>query len=875
MNILNKLTKNYLKLNKKRTIVTIIGIILSGAMISAVTTLAVTFQNYILKFEINDNGDWEARFNNVKYSDVRYIENNNQFKDPMITAEVGMAKNEYSDEDFLYIKQYDERSLIQSGLTLQSGRFPENENEIVLSHTFFDGHENEPKVGDKITLEIGKRIENGIELKSEEVQETEKFQKEQEKTYTICGIIKRPVFEKFDDPYASGITLLNKDILKDDSIVEIFVNTKKPKDIYENTEKVADTLGLYHDQTIEDGSMKRVYNISYNDRVLMYRGVNADYGFTTMLYSVCGILIVVIAVGSILVIYNSFAISVSERKKQFGMLSSVGATKKQIRHSVLYEGSVLGVIGIPIGILSGLGGIWVTLKIVDRLITPLLNIPNQTADWSLSLHTSWIAILIAIALIGITIFMSVIIPARRASKITPIEAIRQNDDIKEIKSKKIKTPKFIRKLFGMEGELALKNLKRSKKRYRTTVISLIISVVLYISVSGFIEYMFKGFDTLYRTLDYDYNVAISVRQDPSNLVEIDNTIHKLTKMEDMKKYCVNKTFYTSMNVPEDRFSDEVKEILSDTIKYYPEFYNEETKTYQIDTRIITLNKEQMEEYLKKVGIKDLNKEEAILMNHSNLLASYQVELDTTKYTKGDILTLELINEEEKMQEKEIHIVKTTDILPFGINDSNMIEMVLIVSEEGYKEYVPKENLYRNYNIAIKTEHTEHIEKQIEEIKKELVKVELYETNVKEAMQQQINLKIIIQIFLYGFIVLISGIGIANIFNTISTNINLRRREFANLKSIGMTDKQFKRMLNLECVFYGTKSLFYGLPIGILICYFINQGFANAVTFIFTLPWMSIITSILAVYLVVFMTMIYSSRKIKNENIVDVLRDDNI
>lgn len=143
------------------------------------------------------------------------------------------------------------------------------------------------------------------------------------------------------------------------------------------------------------------------------------------------------------------------------------------------------------------------------------------------------------------------------------------------------------------------------------------------------------------------------------------------------------------------------------------------------------------------------------------------------------------------------------------------------------------------------------------------------------MEQQRNLKLVIQIFLYGFIALISAIGIANIFNTISTNINLRRREFAMLKSIDMTDKSFKKMLNLECIFYGTKALFYGIPIGILICYFINQGFGNLVEFTFGLPWLSIIISIVAVYLVVFSTMIYSSRKVKKENIIDVLRNENV
>ena len=148
-------------------------------------------------------------------------------------------------------------------------------------------------------------------------------------------------------------------------------------------------------------------------------------------------------------------------------------------------------------------------------------------------------------------------------------------------------------------------------------------------------------------------------------------------------------------------------------------------------------------------------------------------------------------------------------------------------------------------------------------------------NVKEEMQLVNNLKLVIQIFLYGFIALMSAIGISNVFNTISTNINLRRREFANLKSIGMTDKQFRKMLDLECIFYGTKALLFGIPIGVLICYLLNLGFGNMFEFIFRIPWLSIVICIIAIYTIVFVTMIYSTKKVRKENIIDVIRNDNV
>ena len=185
------------------------------------------------------------------------------------------------------------------------------------------------------------------------------------------------------------------------------------------------------------------------------------------------------------------------------------------------------------------------------------------------------------------------------------------------------------------------------------------------------------------------------------------------------------------------------------------------------------------------------------------------------------------------------------------------------------------NNYIDEQILIKANNLKSVDKQVNEIIEEAQNLHIDYYNVAKELEAEKNLKLVIQIFLYGFIVLISAIGVSNIFNTISTNINLRRREFANLKSIGMTDKQFKRMLDLECIFYGTKALLYGLPIGILICYLMNKGFANAIEFIFALPLKEILIAIVVVYVIVFVTMIYSSRKVKKENIIDVLRDENI
>lgn len=872
MNILNKLTINYLKMNKKRTIVTIIGIILSGAMITAVATLAVSFQRFMLDVEISYDGAFDAYFEDVKKEDINIIKSDNRFSNTMIMSPVGMAKNQYSNDEFLYIKAYDSEALKNMKVKLIEGKLPENDNEIVLSRTFFDGKENEPKIGDTITLEIGKRIYNGHELISEDKEENETFETIGTKTYIVCGKIDRPDFETGRDNYTSGITFLKDETSIISNKVDIGVISKKAKNIYKDTEEIADKLGLY--ETKLNG--KKFYNIEYNTYVLAYKGVSSNTGFNGMLYSVCGTLIVVIMIGSILVIYNSFAISVSERKRQFGSLASIGATKKQIKKSVICEGAILGAIGIPIGILSGICGIGVTLKVVNNLLKPM--IAQDAVNWSLKLVVSWEAILIAVILIALTIYLSVVIPAKRASKISPIEAIRGNNEIK-IKARKLKTPKFIAKIFGIEGEMALKNLKRSRKRYRTTVISLIISIVLFISVSGFVGYMYNGFDSIYESVDYDY--AISIYNEKGNtseekleaekkiIAQIENSknIDKLTILKQVSGYTY---------IKEDKLDTKMKSAIDkqDSVASY---FPKEEEGYLITVNIISLNEKQMKEYAKTVGINNLKDNQAILINYANLLKTAKIEGYVTNYKEND--NFELYSYSVGEDEKEIkgdkysfEIAKVTKEMPFGIQNVNYPKLILVTTENAINNL--NKDTFTEMIFTAKNE--KELKEELSEVEKENSSLsEMNIQNVKEQMQAQRNLKLIINIFLYGFIVLISAIGIANIFNTISTNINLRRREFAMLKSIGMTDKGFRKMLDLECFFYGTKALLFGLPLGIGVCYLLNRGFGNLLEFVFTLPWSSIIISIVAVYLVVFITMLYSSAKVKKENIIDALRDENV
>lgn len=174
------------------------------------------------------------------------------------------------------------------------------------------------------------------------------------------------------------------------------------------------------------------------------------------------------------------------------------------------------------------------------------------------------------------------------------------------------------------------------------------------------------------------------------------------------------------------------------------------------------------------------------------------------------------------------------------------------------------SLYLNVNDATEFE---------KDLNKDYKEVGVY--NVQAEAERQNALILIIAIFLYGFIIVISLIGVTNIFNTITSNMNLRSKEFANLKSIGMTKKEFNRMIRLESIFYGLKSIIIGVPLGLLGSYLLYLALGEGIVMPYTFPIMPTVVAVIVVFLLIGGIMKYSLNKINKQNIIETIRKDNI
>ena len=870
MDLLKKLTIKNLKLNKKRTIVTIIGIMLSVALITAVVTMYSSMISSLIKFETHEKGDFHAAFYNVPMDKVKELQNNRKIQEVFLTQNIGYAKlenckNEY--KPYAFVKAFTKKSLDNLSVKLVEGRLPENENEIVIPTHLKTNGRIILNVGDNITLNVGTRVSAGQELNQKNEfnkENSEEIINTKAKTYKIVGIIERPAsnIEGYSAPGYTFITFLNsennvgksdvyckytKEGLKDNidvtaSILEV------NKESFRKLEK-SDFDSEEDFNKVTDDVSKAKYEYNINSYLIDLETNPLSSSSVGELGVVVAIVCGIIVFTSIFCIKNSFDISIAEKTKQYGMLKSVGATKKQIRKNVLFEATILGLIGIPLGLILGMIASSILIVISNLFIGDML-----ARNLKLVLKFSWVAFVVSIVLGIVTIYLSALRSARKASKISPIESIRNSSEIK-IKAKKLKTPKIIRKIFGIGGEISYKNLKRNKKKYRTTVISITVSVFVFIALSYFMNLAFSEIKNELNLRDYNLSVSMATKMDE----QLKDKIEEATKLDNIKNYTILK--YDSCNIENPKYSNEFKDYMNITS-------DKENTILDGYINVESINNEQYKEYVKKLGLnyEDI-KDKAILIDN---IKTSQYNKEKNKYVEKTVKVFEYGKNDiikcktSDNKEFEIKVGIATDELPFGLDV--LSGQFILVSDEIYEKHFSDHNI----NIYYDSSNPDKLQDDIDT----LLKGYTYDVyNIAENVRMMENIYTLIGIFLYGFIIVITLIGVTNIFNTITTNMELRKPEFAMLKSIGMTSKEFNRMIRLETVFMGVKSLLFSIPIGIGLSYLIYNSLESNVKF--ELPLNAIIISIVVVFLLITCIMKYSMGKINKQNTIETIRNENI
>lgn len=879
MNLLNKLTKKSLILNKKRTIFTIIGIMLSSALLVAVTTVYNSGIKSVINFEILEKGNYHVGYVNVSDKDKKdIILDNEHIKVSSIIKSLGYAKinskNEY--KPYINIVGFDKTALDNLSIRLKKGRLPKNSSEIIIPTHLSTNGRVKYKVGDTITLDLGERVDNeGNPLSQYEPYYTydtdsvsnEKLINTVTKEYKIVGLMERldNAVEPYDAPGYVVVTYLSDDEIKDDDVISIYnrydkYGTKHALEIVGSVfgidKEIANILfskdeptdNLLSDKDIKSYEDMVDINMEVNEYLIMLENdplFNKDMsGLSKMVM----VVLTIVVVSSVYCIKNSFDISISEKIKQYGMLRSVGATRKQIKKNVFKEAYYLGLIGIPLGILLGIFASFILIIVCNYLLKDMI-----TMGLKISFSISLIALLISTILSFITIYLSALRSARKAAKIAPITAIRNSADIK-INPKKIKTNKFISKVFKIGGVISDKNIKRNKKKYRTTIISIMVSVIIFISLYEFV-YLFKtSVSDDFKNSDYNISVRINNYDYKKN-----KSILKTIKQSDyIDNYSLGLENGVNLN----------DNILTHKYMKYNGYMDEEG--YYLNVvgfddasfkKYLSDNNLDYEEYKNKTIL--YNYPEQNYFDPKDKRLKY-INVEALKVKSNDILDITNASGELKLQ-----IGFISKISPIGYKHNS--SPVLFVSEDVYNSMFNEST----ENIAMYVD-ANNADKLQDFIEKNLDEDDSYQVDNNDERKKTINnLILLISIFLYGFIIVISLIGVTNIFNTITSNVELRKSEFATLKSVGMTKKEFNHMIKLESLFLGLKSLIWGIPISILLSFIMYKLLDGNTIGSFTVPFFPIIIAIVVVFILIGIIMNYSVKKINKQNIIETIRNENI
>lgn len=886
MQILNRLTIRNLKLNKRRTIVTIIGIILATALLTAVATMAVSLKESVTLRSKKVDGDFHLLLYDMTDKEKESVINNRQVESYYETHEVGYGVLDGCVNDskpYVYIEALDSDTFEKAEINVTSGRLPEDDSEIVISSHIKTNGGVKYNLGDKITFDIGDRTYNGKKLyQNDTYREDEQLEAKQTKTYKVVGICDRLPYgeEPRTAPGYSVITLANKaDTSLNKSDIYLRFNKKALKDRYDLT---ADILGVdktlfnelnsgkLEDKEIQTlkSQLDKTHSYYINNSLIKYEAFyDSSVAFV---YNMAAVVMVIIIITSAVCISNSFAISINQKTKQYGMLASIGATPRQIRKNVFFEAAFMGVIGIVAGIGGGLSASYILVVLSNKMLI-------DTFEMSIVYAPSLLGVLLSIVLAIVTIVLSALVPAIRASRMSPIMAINHSEDIK-IKSKSLKTPKLIGKVWGEGGVLAYKNMKRNKRKYRVITISIALSVSTFIALYGFMSLLTESVNR-YANDKIDLRVYMSsyksMSVDEANK-KVSNIVNRINNETNITDFTFARGFYASLK-DEPKYSSDYKEVN----KY--EAGLAENNGYYIS--IISLGNEEYGKYIKKLGIsKETAQSGGILVdntyqyiNNGNDIKYFNIY---DGYKAGDVLTyrIDTSNSSKSLDNSkssddttlyDIRIVALSNERPFGYDNAYTSYGYLIVSDDYMNRIDTK-----NTDSTLLNINCDDPDKAQDILVNEFNIGQNYIFNAAQERRNDEKLILTMKIFLYGFIAIVSLIGITNIFNTVTTGMELRGKEFAMLQSIGMTKKEFDKMIRLESVFYGSKALIIGVVSGTILSYVIYIS-AGESQLKYTLPLLAIVMSVIVVIILLLGIMKYSIAQIRKQNIIETIRNENI
>ena len=953
MSIFTRFTIKSLVKNRTRTVVSIIGVALSVALITAVLTSVVSLSRLLIERTAADEGWWYAEAIDVTGEGVAAAENDPEIVDWTAVAELGAVSLGEDNSDlfgsYLYAKSWpstdDSAEPLVAAPELVAGKAPQAPGEIVLPH-YLQNVSLAPcgiatadggaiALGSTVELALGTRtvtnLDDGSTFTATSHNGTYLDADTQRDGFAAdLGTLKAQVVGFYRSIGYSSIMAMqgnsayvyDEDALgrvttdeSDATWASLLIRTEDPARAIDVAKEISgaggtDTLATEHSS------------------LLRWMGVTPDTAIWNTLYQIAAILAAIVVVAGVSLVYNSFAISVAERTRQFGLLSSLGASRRQLRRTVLVEALVIGGVGIPVGLALGLLGCFVVFGLVGDGITALFGTDQARVV------VSPVALGISAALALLTILVSAWVPALRASRVSAVDAIRQTQDVRLSRRAARAQRRASRngnstrislgiagRLFGIPGLIAHKNLTRSSSKGRVTVAALAVSVALLITSGAIADVMSYASSTAMDTMEGQdlllYIDATGAEADqtlaladgkvdgPGMQKALARFYEDAQGVEGAQTNGYTTSYVADALVPAGMLNSDAANLDSTMTPH-------EDGSWYGSVCLDFVDDATWKAYVSELG---LDPSEFCGPAHPRAIAvnSYDINNGMTyanyrPFTgTGTIESLEFADldgrfvssieddpsgglralyyddngdeqylpyDEAVASEQDIEVGALADYPPDCVTSSGTLQLILPASAIDLAANAGYLRASMSLDTDGDAERANRAQDALEKIAADYPELDVTYTNVADAKLQARLMATTVNTFVFLFAVITGLIAVANVFNTLANALILRRREFAVLRSIGMGGRAFRRMIAYECASYALRGFLIGFALAALASVGLYQAMALSYsTYEFQLPWPQVGASLVVVLAVILVSVAYALRRCDSSNVVEALRAD--
>lgn len=588
MNISLKLGWRYLKNNKKRSITTIIGIIIVTILLISVILLSNIYQSYMISVS-RANSNWEVKFTNIEYNKALKLTQNSDIKEISLVQDIGIGEENYSENNLkmnIYLKAYSLNAIKNFGINLIQGRLPETKDEIVLSRNLINVNSM-----DEVNITINGKI----------------------KEYKVVGIIEPPDFEEISmqNMIVGAITLLDESTLFQETIVDVSVIFKDINKAYDISEEIAKVLKLYNSET------ELQNNLLYNTNLLHYSGIwNMENEEDVKIILPLIFFIIIIGIIASVFLYSIFNMTVIQRKKEYANLNSIGANKKQIFNLIFIETTIMLLIAVPIGLVFSLLITFANINQIEQIIVELSKTNSQL---NFELNISYNLIIVIIVLIFLIAYLSVILPAIRASKYSIIDKIKENETKFNKRALKVTSK-------TLESTLTHRSIWKHKNKYIVMMINVMLAVFMVVFSQSYINSMYNS------VTKYNPNYTLNIDSfELANVVK--EKFLETNTVEEIYEYAMDQLW---IYIDEKNINESLKQALKNSPDLSERLFAGDTD-YEIRFDIFALSGDEFEKYLNKLGLDRLNDNECILVNYDDVKTKYYEGIYFTNYAEGDTI----------------------------------------------------------------------------------------------------------------------------------------------------------------------------------------------------------------------------------------------